>query len=456
MISPNRLAPRFRFSVAGTPEPTVVSSYPYAAAMLEVRGPVIRSMTGAESYEFTRAKTVTRSVTRRDGSRVDTEIALAAGTSTISADAAFDLSWLRSVSAPEIRESHQEVRVVDLFAGCGGLSVGLAEACHALGLQMCPVYANDIDQTILEIYSRNFPAAFALCSPIEELLNGTCGEPATSTEKGLKAQLGDIDVVIGGPPCQGHSDFNNHTRNDDPKNELYLRMARFCEVIRPQHVIIENVPGVERDRRGVANRTWQLMRDLGYSVNSGILDASRIGVAQKRKRSITVASLTHTPTVEAAILEVEVKPRELRWAISDLQLPKQKLGSTSAFNRPPEPNPTNRARIDYLFENELWELPDEQRPDCHRLKEHSYGSVYGRLHWDRPAPTITTGFGTMGRGRFVHPSERRTITPHEAARIQFFPDFFDFGESSRTLVQKVIGNAVPPKMGYSLGLHLLR
>ena len=128
----------------------------------------------------------------------------------------------------------------------------------------------------------------------------------------------------------------------------------------------------------------------------------------------------------------------------------------SAFDSAPQPNATSRERIAFLFENDLHELPDSERPDCHRLKAHTYTSVYGRLYWDRPAPTITTGFGTMGRGRYVHPSEARTITPHEAARIQGFPDFFSFGKGSRTLLQKLIGNAVPPKMGYAVGLHLLR
>jgi DNA (cytosine-5)-methyltransferase 1 len=78
------------------------------------------------------------------------------------------------------------------------------------------------------------------------------------------------------------------------------------------------------------------------------------------------------------------------------------------------------------------------------------------MRGDRPAQTITTGFGVMGKGRFVNPHERRTITPHEAARIQSFPDFFDFAVVNRTVIQKVIGNAVPPKLGYAVGLHLLR
>lgn len=393
-----------------------------------------------------------RGVEKRDGSIVVSELPRDFERAGLSAGEAFDLSWLRSGKEPPAPRGARVVRSVDLFAGCGGLSVGIREACRALDLELWPVLANDIDPQILGVYSANMPETDVVCAPVEELLDGECGAATTDSERKLAKRVGTVDLLVGGPPCQGHSDFNNHTRNSDPKNELYLRMARFCEVIRPTHVIIENVPGVERDKRRVAQRTWDLLRDLGYSVDSGILDASRLGVAQRRKRSITLASLEFEPSVTNLVAEVEVEPRPLEWAIKDLL----DVSSDRLIDQAPSPNELSVSRINYLFDNHLYELPDDQRPDCHRLKNHSYVSVYGRLHWDRPAQTITTGFGVMGRGRFVHPSERRTITPHEAARIQFFPDFFDFGSGPRTLIHKVIGNAVPPKMGYALGLHLLR
>lgn len=126
------------------------------------------------------------------------------------------------------------------------------------------------------------------------------------------------------------------------------------------------------------------------------------------------------------------------------------------FNTASEHSLENKRRIEYLFENNLFELPNSERPDCHRLKPHSYKSVYGRMYWDRPAPTITRGFGSTGQGRFVHSLLKRTITPHEAARIQFFPDFFNFGDLRRRQYQDVIGNAVPSKLSYLLALHQLR
>jgi DNA (cytosine-5)-methyltransferase 1 len=101
-------------------------------------------------------------------------------------------------------------------------------------------------------------------------------------------------------------------------------------------------------------------------------------------------------------------------------------------------------------------VPYERRPDCHRNGGHTYKSVYGRLHWDRPAQTITTGFSSVGQGRFVHPRRPRTITPHEAARLQFIPDFFRFGSAARGELTTMIGNAVPPRATFAMVLALLR
>jgi DNA (cytosine-5)-methyltransferase 1 len=368
------------------------------------------------------------------------------------ARSAYDAAWLSAPGKPLAVRPRAEARFVDLFAGCGGLSVGIDEACRALGIKARHVLANDLDPEVLSIYAANFPGTEIIAAPIETLLDGEIGSKPTLAERRLKRLVGKVDLVAGGPPCQGHSDLNNHTRNDDPKNDLYLRMARFCEVIRPTHVIIENVPGVERDRRGAAHRTRALLQSMGYSMDSGTIDASRIGVAQRRKRNFTIASLAIEPSISQAVADLAVPQRDLHWAIGDLRDSR----SIPVFDEPPSPNATTRKRIDYLFDEDLHDLPDSQRPDCHRLKSHSYVSMYGRLHWDLPAPTITTGFGTIGRGRYLHPDRRRTITPHEAARIQFFPDFYTFPSTKRTLLQTVIGNAVPPKLGYAVALHLLR
>ena len=122
---------------------------------------------------------------------------------------------------------------------------------------------------------------------------------------------------------------------------------------------------------------------------------------------------------------------------------------------PSTPSPTNADRMRWLIEHGEFDLPNGRRPRCHH-NEHSYVSMYGRLRWDAPAQTITTGYGSMGQGRYVHPGKARTLTPHEAARLQTIPDFFDLGASNkRSTWAHVVGNAVPPLLGVHLGIPLL-
>jgi DNA (cytosine-5)-methyltransferase 1 len=399
-------------------------------------------------------RSLVRHVVHRNGTITESHISHR-GTPSADLQAAYDLAWLRSRKPPASIAGGQQLRVVDLFAGCGGLSVGVREACRALHLDFVPVLASDLEREILDIYARNLHPADVAHGPIEELLDGELGAPPTVHEEFLMSMVGEVDLVIGGPPCQGHSQLNNRTRGNDPKNDLYLKMGRFCELFSPSHVIIENVPGVEHDLRKAAHKTREFLRSpsLRYMLDDATIDASKVGVAQRRKRNFTIASRLINPSIDQVIQESLTPPRSLRWAIEDLE----SEAPASVFSSPPSPSDANAARMRFLFEHDEWNLPDSERPDCHRLKPHSYSAVYGRLHWEQPSPTITTGFGSMGRGRYVHSNFPRTITPHEAARIQFFPDFFNFGETTkRTTLQTVIGNAVPPKLGYVIALHLLR
>src|SRR5262249_32294085 len=116
----------------------------------------------------------------------------------------------------------------------------------------------------------------------------------------------------------------------------------------------------------------------------------------------------------------------------------------------------NQQRIKHLHDKGIYDLPNSIRPVCHQNDEHSYRSMYGRILPDEPAQTLTCGFASPGQGRYVHPTQRRTLTPHEAARLQFFPDSFDFsGVPSRKALARMIGNAVPMKLSYAFCLEFL-
>lgn len=137
----------------------------------------------------------------------------------------------------------------------------------------------------------------------------------------------------------------------------------------------------------------------------------------------------------------------------------QGIERSTTFDQPSRISRANMKRIEFLFDHDEYDLPDAQRPDCHRLKDHSYPSVYGRLHPHLHAPTITTGFLSPGRGRFTHPTERRSLTPHEGARLQGFGEDFDWlddcGAITRNGYASMIGAAVPPQMGFAVGMGAL-
>lgn len=360
--------------------------------------------------------------------------------------------WLQCIKKPESNNANGDIRVVDLFCGCGGLTLGIAEACRALEYNFVPVLGADMAHSALTLYKRNFNPLHTIESPIEEYIDSEIGDPVSKNEKRFLEFVGDVDILIGGPPCQGNSDLNNHTRRKDPRNLLYLRMIRCVGIVRPKHLIIENVPGVQHDTHKVVDIAKRELLKMGYSVDTGTITMSDIGVPQKRKRFFLIASRIGEVSLDRAINMHRVdSENSLGWAIDDLL----NVSNDTVFDTPANSSATNRKRIDYLFDHDIYDLPNSERPDCHRLKAHSYTAVYGRMYWDIPAPTITGGFGSNGQGRFVHPKKRRTITPHEAARLQFFPDYFDFSNIKRRELQQIIGNAVPSKASYIMGIEFL-
>lgn len=270
--------------------------------------------------------------------------------------------------------------------------------------------------------------------------------------------MGDVHLGLAGPPCQGHSDLNNHTRRADPRNALYSKIARAAAVLEPKVLCVENVPAVRNDHGGILETTKDELQGLGYLVHDGFIDMHLIGVPQRRRRHILLACEPGHGEPKALLEQLvdhpcrDHLPRDVRWAIDDLK----DVSSETIYDTASVPSMENRRRIAYLFDRRRHNLPNHLRPQCHRDYEHTYNSMYGRLWWDRPAQTITSGYGSMGQGRYVHPGRRRTLTPHEAARLQTIPDWFRFNDAkTRTALARMIGNAVPPLLGLNLGRLVL-
>ena len=345
---------------------------------------------------------------------------------------------------PAYEGAPNPLKLVDLFAGGGGLTVGVAEAALRAGRRTEVALAVENDNDAADVYALNFPRANLLRVAIETLFDGELDCPLTAPERSIARALGDVDILVAGPPCQGHSNLNNHTRRQDPRNALYLRTVRAAEVLRPTLVVIENVPTVRHDKGGVVERSTQALQAAGYSVASDVFHLVRFGVPQRRRRHILLATINDRidPSAIGRLSSAcdDHAERSVRWAIEDLIDQTTESGPDTASR----PTPVNLERMQWLIDQDEYDLPNPMRPKCHH-GSHSYNSMYGRLAWDAPAQTITTGFGCMGQGRFVHPAKPRTITPHEAARLQTLPDFFDLdSRKGRGVWARVIGNAVPP------------
>ncbi len=369
------------------------------------------------------------------------------------------LDWARLKEWPSSSPygNSSPFNIVDLFCGCGGLSLGACYAALMLGRTPKIALAMDANSAALGVYQRNFarfPTKVALGDVTKQIVNPVSKRRLKSSAVYVKSAR-NADVLLAGPPCQGHSNLNNRTRREDPRNDLYLVPALFAADSRPSIVLIENVPTVVHSDAAVVAKAVSILERARYKTLQLVVDLTALGIPQRRKRHLLVAV---KPKLEARLSSIKtLRPTNVRLVEFLADIADEPKSDSAPFSRAPVASKENQARISYLFRNDLYDLPNSLRPPCHKDQKHSYVSMYGRLHPDQPAQTLTTGFGSMGQGRYVHPTRPRTITCHEAARIQGFPDFFSFdGVTSLTELREMIGNAVPPLLSAVVLHELLR
>lgn len=342
---------------------------------------------------------------------------------------------------------------VDLFAGAGGMCLGLERA----GIKM--VLANELERKFSETHKANFPECRMVEGDIKDV---------DFKKELLLAGYECVDLVAGGPPCQGFSTVGKKDKGD-PRNSLFRQYLRCVEELSPKYVIFENVAGFRRLYGGEAyDSTVKGLEALGFDHVSAVLDASLYGTPQSRERTIILgwrrglAPLSLPDPTHGEGL----KPTVTLWeAISDLPA----LGpgkSGSDYECPPQNEYQRLMRIgdpglsDHLCSNygdkmrlvmshvptggSIMDVPEELRPKGY------FKNTYARLLPDRPAPTITRNFGTPSSSRCIHPFQDRALSTREGARLQGFPDSFIFkgGKGSKNLQ---IGNAVPPKLAEAIG-----
>ena len=358
------------------------------------------------------------------------------------------------------------VSVVDLFCGCGGLSLGLKRAAEAVGVHPLFQLAVDVSSAALRVYASNLRPSRSLRQCVETLVDYDIrfGDDhalpdirTTYLSKVLSALGGSVDLLIAGPPCEGNSNLNNRTRRSDRRNDLYLHTIVAAIALRAKVLVVENVPAVTHAHQDVIGRSLGLLQEAGYNVRDCqfSLMASDFGTPQTRRRHFLIAGRAGRALPASSLAALKVCAPTAQQALRPLL----KMDRATTFDQPSKLSKENERRVQVLADTGIYDLPNSERPDCHRLKEHSYPSIYGRMRPDEPAPTITTGFLAPGRGRFTHPLEPRSLTPHEGARLQGFGEDFNWRTSDPTINRSdyanMIGSAVPPPLGFVVGMAAL-
>ena len=339
------------------------------------------------------------------------------------------------------------LKVIDLFCGCGGLSEGFRLAGYTI------VGGVDFNAPAIKTFNKNFPEAKGICC---DLLN--MDQSRIVEEFG---DLSEIDVIIGGPPCQGFSSANRYKiEGEDPRNRLFFEFVKFVDLARPKAIVIENVRGIVTSNNGYAkDRIYEIFESRGYSVNHRILNASDYGVPQRRLRNFFVMirsdikfdfdKLTKVKseiTVEDAIGELygheennSNEPFVLDVEPSTLYRRYLRASNNEVPNHEVRyPAEKVQHRISFVPQGGNWQdVPEELWPND-RKNRHS--SAYKRLDVNEPSCTIDTG---NNHSNYFHPLYNRIPTVREAARLQSFPDDFIF-MGNRSEQYRQVGNAVPP------------
>jgi DNA (cytosine-5)-methyltransferase 1 len=333
-----------------------------------------------------------------------------------------------------MRLSTESPRLVDLFAGCGGLALGFVqEGFEAVG-------AVEIDPDAAETYALNIDREIHVA------------DIASVTK------WPSVEVVIGGPPCQGFSQLG--TRDpDDPRNQLWREYVRVLEATDAKVFVMENVPQL------LSSPQFAYFEEdvdaLGFKVISGVLNAADYGVPQTRRRAIAIGSRLGTPSMPVPTHGEDTSYVDVRTAFSDpVPLSRRPDGLNWHVGRSGiKPMSIQRYKAVPASGGNRFQMQDKLDaeglghlvPRCWREKTTGTTDVFGRMWWDRPSPTIRTEFYKPEKGRYLHPVAHRPITVREAARLQSFPDDFEFPETQRmTSVARQIGNAVPPKLAAAL------
>lgn len=344
--------------------------------------------------------------------------------------------------------------IIDLFSGVGGLSLGFEQAGFST------IVANEFDKSIAYSYSKNHPFTKMIVGDITSL----------ELEKEFLQYKNKVDVVVGGPPCQGYSQKGSRKTIHDERNFLFKYFVKVVELVSPNYFVMENVPNLLTAEKGFFKQELiTLFEELGYSLSMEIVDASKFGVPQRRRRAIILGKKGK----KSVTFRLEEKESVTIWdAISDLAFLESGDGEEEQnYLFPAQSNYQQELRSDskILYNHKatnhskialerLKMIPENSGKDSlpeEHLTKSIYSGTWERMRKNEQSVTITTRFDTPSSGKFTHPFLNRAITVREAARLQSFPDSFIFF-GPKTSQMKQVGNAVPPKLAKVIAEMILK
>lgn len=339
-----------------------------------------------------------------------------------------------------------KICAVDLFCGVGGLTCGMQKA----GIKVMAGY--DIEESCRFPYEHNNQAEFVH----KDIKDVTVEEVLSKYPQDT-----DIKVLMGCAPCQPFSSYSHKykgNKNLIQKMELLNYFGNLVEKIKPEIVSMENVPQLVREP--VFKDFVNTLSNNGYIVDYKVVFAPEYGVPQNRKRLLLLASRIGEIRLIDPLFTKDHFPT-VRDAIGKLRkLESGEVDSNDDLHRARKLSDLNLKRICASRPGGSWKEWDEKLlPECYKKETgNTFGSVYGRLEWDKPSSTITTQFIGYGNGRFGHPEQNRALSLREGALLQTFPENYKFYDGKISSVNKVaiqIGNAVPPKLGEVIGVSII-
>lgn len=355
------------------------------------------------------------------------------------------------------REKEMEFRILDLFCGAGGMSYGMHKNKHFV-----TKVALDINEKLAQTFKKNMPDT--------ELIIGDIQDNNVKEKIINLSKKNNVNMIIGGPPCQGFSLKGKKLGLDDPRNFLFIEYLHLVEELQPSVFVIENVKSLMSTSNGwFKNQIISEIKKLGYEVSVGIVKASDYGVPQSRERVIFLCSKNKAISIPEATVDVPITVRE---AIEDLAYLNSNEGAfEQSYITEPMTDYQRMMRIDskklynhkasnhsQVAIDKLSMIPPEKGKEYlpeELLGKQKFNSTWGRLKWDEPSPTIDTRFDAASNGTNNHPFLNRAITPREAARIQSFDDSFIF-YGNKVDIRTQIGNAVPPLMAKAIADHIYK